>query len=467
MVTSTPTQQRPAARRPRAGAPAAPTGPHRPGPPDGGAARAVAPLVHALLGPAPPVRIELWDGTSLGRDDGPGTLRVRTTDALRRILWAPGELGLARAYVCGDLDVEGDLVAMVEVLSGRAPRHADPGLRGAVAAARAAIGLGAVGRPLPPPPEECRPGGLRHSKRRDAKAVCHHYDVGNEFYELVLGPAMTYSCAYFDRKGIDLADAQAAKHELVCRKLGLHEQDAPRLLDVGCGWGSMVLHAARHHGARAVGITISREQAELARRRVEEAGLGDRVEIRLQDYRDLGGESFDAISSIGMFEHVGKKRMGSYFRVLHGLLRPQGRLLNHAISSVGGSRLRGRSFTGRYVFPDGELIDVGDTVAAMEQGGFEVRDVHSLREHYARTLRCWVTNLESAYDRAVSLVGEARARVWRLYMAASAVGFDDGGISIHQVLGVAPAAEGASGMAMTRDGWATGPGRPPGATFAP
>jgi cyclopropane-fatty-acyl-phospholipid synthase len=218
----------------------------------------------------------------------------------------------------------------------------------------------------------------------------------------------------------------------------------------------MAMHAAAHHGATAVGITISREQAELARRRVEEVGLAGRVEIRLQDYRDLGGETFDAISSIGMFEHVGHRRMRDYFTTLHGLLRPTGRLLNHAISSVGGSRLARRSFTGRYVFPDGELIDVGDTVTAMEQAGFEVRDVHSLREHYAHTLRAWVANLEAGYERAVELVGEARARVWRLYMAASAVGFDDGGIAVHQVLGVVPTAQGRSGMPSTRDGWATG-----------
>ena len=453
MATTTPTRGR--------SGPGAPTRqprqPARPGS-GGGAAEAIEPLVRALLGPEPPVRIELWDGTGLGRADGPGTIRIRSKEALRRILWAPGELGLARAHVSGELDVDGDIVAMLEVLSREAPRDADIGVGGFLKAVRAARRVGAVGRPLPPPPEECRQRGRRHSKERDAQAIRHHYDVGNEFYEIVLGPALTYSCAYFDRPGTSLADAQAAKHELVCRKLGLHEQDEPRLLDVGCGWGSMVLHAAAHHGARAVGITISEEQAALARQRVEEAGLDDRVEIRLQDYRDLGGETFDAISSIGMFEHVGHERMAEYFTTLRGLLRPQGRLLNHAISSVGGSRLAGRSFTGRYVFPDGELIDVGDAVAAMEAAGLEVRDVHSLREHYAQTLRCWVANLEAQYDRAVELVGEARARVWRLYMAASAVGFDDGGISVHQVLGVLPGDDGASGMPATRDGWATGSG---------
>lgn len=218
------------------------------------------------------------------------------------------------------------------------------------------------------------------------------------------------------------------------------------------------MHAARHHGARVVGVTISREQADYARRRVAEAGLEDRVEIRLQDYRDLGGERFDAISSIGMFEHVGKAKTAEYFGVLRSLLGPHGRLLNHAISSVKGSRLPRRSFTYRYVFPDGELLDVADTVAAMEEAGFEVRDVESLREHYAQTLRHWVANLEAGWDRAVELVGEGRARVWRLYMAGSAVGFEDGGIAVHQVLGVVPDPSGTSGMPRTRDGWATGAG---------
>jgi cyclopropane-fatty-acyl-phospholipid synthase len=418
-------------------------------------AERLRPLIAALLGDAPPVRVELWDGSGLGAADGPGTIRVRSRDALRRILWAPGELGLARAYVAGDLDIEGDLLAMLEVLSPVAPRDQNLGFAGWARSARAAVSVGAVGRPLPPPAEESHPHGRRHSKGRDAEAISHHYDVGNEFYGIVLGEAMTYSCAYFDRPDATLAEAQAAKHELICRKLGLHELDQPRLLDVGCGWGSMAMHAAAHHGAHAVGITISQEQAERARQRVAEAGLSDRVEIRLQDYRDLGGERFDAISSVGMFEHVGRERMAEYFATLRGLLGPHGRLLNHAISSIGGSKLRANSFTGRYVFPDGELLDVSDTAGAMEAAGFEVRDVHALREHYAKTLRHWVRNLEGSWDRAVALVGEPRARVWRLYMAASAIGFDDGGVSIHQILGVVPAETGSSGLPPTRDGWTT------------
>jgi cyclopropane-fatty-acyl-phospholipid synthase len=421
----------------------------------GTVARAVQPLVTRLLGPEPPIRIELWDGSKLGRLDAAGALVLRSPRALRHILWAPNQLGVGRAHVAGELDVEGDALEILAALRDATPD--EPGLRVLPTAVRAARRAGALGLPPTPPPEEARVRGRRHSKRRDAAAISHHYDVGNEFYELVLGDAMTYSCAYFPREEMSLAEAQAAKHELICRKLGLHDRPGARLLDVGCGWGSMAIHAARHHGASVVGITISAEQATRAQERVTEAGLDGSVEIRLQDYRDLTGEEFDAISSIGMFEHVGRRRIGQYFSTLRALLHPHGRLLNHAISSVDGSRLGRSSFTGRYVFPDGELLDVGHVVLAMEQAGFEVRDVEGLREHYARTLRHWVANIEASWDRAVELVGEARARVWRLYMAGSVLGFEDGGIGLHQVLGVVPNADdGTSAMPRSRSGWSGG-----------
>jgi cyclopropane-fatty-acyl-phospholipid synthase len=419
----------------------------------GTVAHTLRPLLTAVLGARLPVRVEMWDGSVIGPLDSPGLLRVRSRDALRRLLWAPDELGLSRAYVAGELDLDGDVFELIATLRDAVALDARLALRLAPRAVVAARATGAFGAPLPPPPEEARPRGRRHSRDRDAAVVGHHYDVGNEFYELVLGPSMTYSCARFARPDITLEAAQAAKHELVARKLGLAERPGQRLLDVGCGWGSMAMHAARHHGASVVGITISHEQAVLARERVAAAGLSEQVEIREQDYRDLGGETFDAISSIGMFEHVGAARMADYFGVLRRLLHPEGRLLNHAISSVGGSRLPRRSFTGRYVFPDGELIDVGQVALSMESAGFEVRDVESLREHYARTLRAWVGNLQQRWDEAVALVGEGRARVWLLYMAASAVGFEDGGNSIHQVLGVIPDDAGASGMPRTRRNW--------------
>ena len=416
-----------------------------------GAAAILAPFVEAWVGDLP-VQVRFWDGSRLGPDDGPGALVVRTTDALRRILWARGELGIGRAYVAGDLDVEGDLLAVVDVLRPAGTRLRQ-GPRALPVALLAAGRLGAIGGPLAPPPEEARPRGRRHSKGRDAQVVSHHYDVGNDFYRLVLGEAMTYSCARFVAPTDTLEAAQAAKHELICRKLGLQERPGTRLLDVGCGWGSLALHAARHHDARVVGITISREQADLAQGRVDDAGLGDQVEIRLQDYRDLRGEQFDAIASIGMFEHVGKRRMAEYFATLRASLGPRGRLLNHAISSVGGSRLPKRSFAGRYVFPDGELIDVADVALALEAAGFEVRDVESLREHYAETLRHWVANLRRSWDDAVELVGDGRARVWLLYMAASSLGFESGDLGLHQVLGVVPDAYGGSGMPSTRRDW--------------
>ena len=254
--------------------------------------------------------------------------------------------------------------------------------------------------------------------------VQHHYDVSNAFYSMVLGPAMTYSCARFAPGADTLEAAQESKHDLVCRKLGLADQAGARVLDVGCGWGAFAIHAARNYGARVVGVTLSPAQAQWARDRVEAAGLAQQIEIRLQDYRDVRDGPFDGIASVGMFEHVGSSRSGEYFGIMRRLLRPEGRLLNHAISSVGGSRISPHSFIGRYVFPDGELIDVGRVVLALEAAGFEVRDVESLREHYARTLRAWVGNLQEHWEAAVAEVGVRRARVWQLYMAASANGFD-------------------------------------------
>ena len=420
---------------------------------DDTAARVLAPLLHAVFGERTPVRFAFWDGSDTGASPVDGVVRVHSPLAVRRILWAPDQLGLARAYVAGELDIDGDVYAMLTALRDAVPTDMRLGWQVAPAALTAARRLGVLGPPPPPPDEERRLHGWRHSVRRDSRAISHHYDVGNDFYRLVLGPAMTYSCAYFASPDLDLAGAQAAKHELICRKLGLHERAGMRLLDVGCGWGSLAIHAAREHGAQVVGITLSREQVHLARQRLADAEVSDRVEIRLQDYRDLHDETFDAIASVGMSEHVGGGRISRYFRILRDLLVPEGRLLNHAISSVDGSRLGRRSFVGRYVFPDGELLDVGDTVLAMEHAGLEVRDVEALREHYATTLRCWVANLEAAWDEAVALAGPGRARVWRLYMAGSAIGFADAGLSVHQVLGVRTTVEGRSGVPPTRAGW--------------
>jgi cyclopropane-fatty-acyl-phospholipid synthase len=420
--------------------------------PGGGAAAAVAPLLAHFFGAAPPVRVRFWDGTSLGPSHG-DTLEVRSPDAVRRLLWSPGDLGLARAFVVGDLAFEGDIFAILASLHAAVPPSLRTSSRLPWQALRAAQRLGALGRPLPPPPEEAAPRGRLHSRHRDAQVVQHHYDVSNAFYSMVLGPAMTYSCARFAPGADTLEAAQESKHDLVCRKLGLADQAGARVLDVGCGWGAFAIHAARNYGARVVGVTLSPAQAEWARDRVEAAKLGRQIEIRLQDYRDVHDGPFDGIASVGMFEHVGSSRSSEYFGIMRRLLRPEGRLLNHAISSVGGSRINPSSFIGRYVFPDGELIDVGQVVLALEVAGFEVRDVESLREHYARTLRAWVGNLQEHWEAAVAEVGVRRARVWQLYMAASANGFDDGGISVHQVLGIVPGLDGRSGMPPTRHAW--------------
>lgn len=431
----------------------------------------LAPLVRSLLGGALPFALEAWDGSRVEADPpvgaraaavadhGPVTVLVRSPDALRRLLYAPGELGLARAHIAGELDVEGDifdLLAVRDVLGG-VTDDVRLGFRPSAVAtlARRLHDLGALGRPLPPPPEEARPRGRRHSRRRDASVVRHHYDVGNDFYRLVLGEAMTYSCAYW-ADGVDtLEAAQAAKHELVCRKLAL--RPGMRVLDVGCGWGSFLLHAARHHGVRGLGITLSPEQARAAQVRVDAAGLADRIEIRVQDHRALDDTGFGAIASVGMFEHVGAHEADAYATGLAARLSPGGRLLNHAISRPDPDAPAGvadRSFIGRYVFPDAALHEVGQVVSTLQRSGLEVRDVESLREHYARTLRAWVANLQGAWDEAQMLVGPARARTWRLYMAGSAIGFEAGRTSVHQVLAVRPRAGGESGFAPTRDGLA-------------
>jgi len=423
------------------------------------AAEQLGDMFDAVFGGTPPVLIEFWDGSSIGDARSPGRVVIRRRNALRRIVWSPDELGIARAFVAGDIDLIGPVAETLRSLQGALPTDARIA---AVALPKVLTGgrtVGAFGRPLAPPPEEFVPRGIRHSLHRDRSTIGHHYDVGNDFYALVLGPAMTYSCARFVTAATSLEDAQAAKHDLVCRKLGLQHPataangERPRLLDVGCGWGSMAIHAAATYGADVVGVTISEEQAMLARRRVADAGLADRVEIRVQDYREVPDGPFDAISSIGMAEHVGKKNMARYSEQLFDLLRPGGRALNHAIASVGGSKMNGRHFMHRYVFPDGELLDLGDTVLALEGAGFEVRDVENLREHYATTLRRWVSNLEDRWDEAVTLVGEGRCRVWQLYMSASVNGFDDAGVQLYQTLGVRTQVGGRSDMPRTRAEW--------------
>lgn len=425
----------------------------------------LAPLVYELIGSPSGLGIEAYDGSRAGPDNGAPVLVIANSDAVTRVVSRPGELGLARAWVAGDLDVRGDLYDAIGQLE-----HFDGGKipRSTALHLLKVTGPGVLKR-LPPPPEESAMRGRRHSKGRDADSISHHYDVSNEFYRLILGPSMTYSCAVFASDTTSLEDAQAAKYELICNKLGL--QPGQRLLDVGCGWGGMVLHAAEHHGAVAVGITISSEQAALARQRVADAGLDGKVEIRVQDYREVHDGPFDAVSSIGMFEHVGRAGVDTYTSTLRSLVRPGGRVLNHAISRppqkksmrrfgdhtatayqlaevLGSSRATriDSPFMDRYVFPDAELFEVGSVVTHLQAADLEVRHVESLRLHYALTLRRWMANLEANWDEAVAMAGERRARVWRLYMALSARGFERANISVHQVLAVRPHDDGADDM---------------------
>ncbi len=420
-------------------------------------AQIVEPLVVAALGADLPIGVRCWDGSTLGAPSAPLKLIIRHRRALRRLLWAPNELGFARAYVSGDIDFEGDLFAGLDALERVALGDHGPGVTvdNATKAAilRCAIKLGIIGLPPKPPAEEARLAGRLHSKGRDKSAIAHHYDVGNAFYRIVLGDSMTYSCAYWAREpGPDfgLGDAQLAKCDLIARKLGLRE--GMRILDVGCGWGTFALHAARSYGARVVGVTLSQEQASYATKRMADGGVAELVEIRVQDYRDVRDGPFAAISSIGMAEHVGAAMLPVYAADLYALLAPQGRLLNHAISRRPGPRTEfsRTSFIDRYVFPDGELEPLGMMIDALESVGFEVRDVESLREHYALTLREWVANLERGWDDAVGETSAARARIWRLYMAGSALAFAANRIGVNQVLAVKPGPRGVSGLPKTR-----------------
>ncbi|MGK5529882.1 class I SAM-dependent methyltransferase [Streptomyces sp. URMC 129] len=420
----------------------------------------LADLAGQFLGTPLPLRVRAWDGSESGPPGEPVVV-LRHPRALRRVLFKPGELGLARAWVAGDLDVEGDLYRALDGLSVLVHGDRPPMTgRARLTAFRELLALAGRPLPLPPPPpreEIRRRGGAPHSPRRDRQAVSHHYDVGNDFYELVLGPSMVYSCAVWDEDTASLEDAQAAKLDLICRKLGLRAGD--RLLDVGCGWGSLALHAAQHHGARVVGITLSTEQAALARERVAKEDLADRVEIRVQDYRETADGPFDAIASVGMAEHVGAARYREYADRLFGLLRPGGRLLNHQIARrplPDESAYRVDPFIDAYVFPDGELAPLGRTVSLLEKAGFEVRDVESLREHYALTLRRWVRNLEGDWSRAVRLTSPGRARVWRLYMAACALAFEHARLGVNQVLAVRPTPAGDSPLPLRPRTWTEG-----------
>ena len=381
--------------------------------------------------PERPFTVEFWDGTSVASTTGEGpTFSVRSPRAAARALLAPGQLGLGRAYVSGDLDVD-DIDAVIALLNSWQPPALDGGDKRALLLA--AVRAAGVNRPPRRPAAELRPNGRRHSKERDARAVRHHYDVSNEFFELFLGPTMVYSCAIWrDGEKKTLEEAQEEKLETVARKLALKPGD--RALDVGCGWGGFPLWAATKYRASVVGITLSPPQAEKARRRAEEAGVADRVEIRVMDYRDLAttGEKFDAIASIGMVEHVGAANIDLYAETLAGLLEPGGRLLNHGITRLRHTDPEAGDFSERYVFPDAAPLHLSRNLLALERAGFVVHHVEDFGPDYAETLRHWARNLDASRDEGTRLAGEERMRVWRLYLRMARNGFENGFLNIYQ-----------------------------------
>lgn len=417
----------------------------------------IAALVEMLSVGDPPVRFEAYDGSGFGPTDSPITMRLESQRGLRFLTTAPGDLGLVRAYVSGDLQLEGthpgdpyDALRRLGRWRFRRPKPAElPNLL-------RTLGVGNL-VPPEPPPQETLPRwrrtaeGLRHSRRRDADSIQHHYDVSNRFYEFVLGPSMAYTCAVFPKADASLEEAQEEKFDLAARKLGLGP--GMRLLDVGCGWGGMVRHAAKHYGVSAVGVTLSAAQAQWASEAIATDGLADRAEVLHLDYRDAPGNDYDAVSSIGLLEHVGVHNYRSYFEFLRDKLRDQGRLLNHCITRPhNDTRATTGHFIDRYVFPDGELTGSGRIITAAQNAGLEVRHEENIREHYALTLQHWCANLVEHWDDCVAEVGEATARVWGLYMAGSRIGFETGEVELHQVLAVKNASSGASGLPL-RPSW--------------
>jgi cyclopropane-fatty-acyl-phospholipid synthase len=379
--------------------------------------------------PERPFSIEFWDGSRVASTGGDGpTFAIRSPKAIAHALRAPGQLGIGRAYVSGELEPDNLDAAMRLVSEWKPPHiHRKAQTRLMLAALRG------CGLTLPPraPAVELAPRGKLHTKSRDARAVRHHYDVSNEFFALFLDRSMTYSCAIFKRGAETLEAAQEEKLDTVCRKLELTEGD--RVLDVGCGWGSFAIHAADRYGATVVGITLSEPQASLARERAAEAGVGDRVEIRVMDYRDVVGEKFDAIASIGMVEHVGEERIDLYAKRLAGLLRPGGRLLNHGIAWLRHERERPGDFTQRFVFPDGQTLQLSRIQLALERARLETLHTEGFRDDYAETLRHWIGRFDDNLERAEQLAGPERVRVWRLYLRGARNVFTSGANSVYQV----------------------------------
>jgi cyclopropane-fatty-acyl-phospholipid synthase len=424
----------------------------------GGDKLTLAQILEILTGGRLPLRFTAYDGSSAGPADAPLGIELLTPRGTTYLATGRGDLGLARAYIAGDLEAHGVhpgdpyelLKALAEALVFRMPPPRE------TARIIRSIGIRHL-RPIPPPPGEAPPrwrrtaAGLRHSKARDAEAIHHHYDVSNTFYEWVLGPSMTYTCACYPRADASLDEAQENKYRLVFEKLRLAPGD--RLLDVGCGWGGMVRYAARR-GVRAIGVTLSREQTEWARRAIADEGLDELAEVRFGDYRDIAESGFDAVSSIGLLEHIGVRNYPAYFAFLRSRMRPGALLLNHCITRPDNQATPStRGFIDRYVFPDGELTGSGRIITDAQGVGFEVLHEENLRHHYAMTLRDWCANLVEHWDEAVAEVGLPTAKIWGLYVAGSRLAFEDGGIQLHQVLAVKPDGRGGDGDLPLRPWW--------------
>ncbi|MEV7010361.1 cyclopropane-fatty-acyl-phospholipid synthase family protein [Streptosporangium sp. NPDC051022] len=406
----------------------------------------LAEIFEMVVGSGAGIRFSAYDGSKAGPDGADIGIEVKSPAAVAYLAQAPGELGLARAYVSGHIDVDGDMYSLLSRMWSLTINDITTAQK--IAAIRA-LGVKPLMMRVQPPPQEVRRSmlakmGSRHAKQRDAEAIHHHYDVSNKFYSWVLGPSMAYTCAVFPTEESTLEEAQYTKFDLVAKKLGL--KPGMRLLDVGCGWGGMVMHAAREYGVKALGVTLSRQQAEWAQKAIADAGLGELAEVRHMDYRDVKETGFDAVSSIGLTEHIGKDQLQFYFKFLYDKLVPGGRILNHCITRPTGTEktLNAGGFINRYVFPDGELESIGHLVRQMEDLGFEIRHEENLREHYAQTLRYWCANLDDHWDEAIEEVGQGTARVWRLYMAGCVVGFERNKIQLHQVLGAKLDSEGAA-----------------------
>ncbi|QCW50623.1 class I SAM-dependent methyltransferase [Nocardioides dongxiaopingii] len=413
----------------------------------------IADVVADLTRGGMPLRFEAYDGSAAGPADAEIRLELVNQRGLQYLVTAPGDLGLARAYVSGDLVVHGGHPGNPYEVMQKLKDHTKFRAPSASELVTILRGLGISNlKPPPPPPQEHLPRwrrlmeGMRHTLTRDAEAIHHHYDISNAFYRHVLGPSMAYTCAVYPDASATLEEAQREKFDLVARKLDL--QPGQRLLDVGCGWGGMVLHAAKEYGVKAVGVTLSQQQASWAKEAIDAAGLADLAEVRHLDYRDVLETDFDAISSIGMTEHIGVRNYPSYFGFLRDHLRPEGRLLNHCITRHDNRPATTGAFIDRYVFPDGELTGSGRIITEMQDAGLEVMHSENIRLHYALTLRDWNRNLVENWDACVEEVGIGTARVWGLYMAACRVGFERNEVQLHQVLGVRTGDDGADGFAL-------------------